>query len=131
MAGYMKTRSIVDEARRNARESQNKMSVADRKMLNMHIIDLTKGYSDAIPLGDINELLKTHGYILLQEDGTEWSGFLSGDQGRTTIAVGRKDPLPGDMWPEPPFYPEVENTVLVLTWYKMPSGRYEVVAHLS
>lgn len=81
-------------------------------------------YYSIIPLKEINIKLKENGLILIQEDNTEWSGFLCGDNSQTTFIVGR-------YIGESETYEPIKNTMLSLSWYKMESGRYEIVTYLT
>lgn len=72
-----------------------------------------KKYFDEIPLKEISELFKENCAMLLQEDGTEWSGILCGDNSSATFEVKG-----------------IKCNGLRLGWYKMPSGRYEINAYL-
>jgi len=59
-----------------------------------------------VPLDNVNELLKIYGFDELD------AMLLCGRHGRLHEPVG-------------------QNRWLALTWYKMESGRYEVVAYVS
>jgi len=97
-----------------------------RKKLNDLIFDLTKEYREDIPLQQIDLLLRNKGFLLIQEDGTPWSGFLTGREGRAAIDIGLLSTGQDGV------FQEVTNSNLVLTWHKMDvSGNYEVVAYLS
>jgi len=89
---------------------------------------ITKDYHQNIPFQQIKEVIEKYGYQLVQEDGTPWSGFLMGgaecgspeaSRQRATIDIVRKE----DKMP-------MRNS-LVLIWCKMPSGSYEITAHVS
>lgn len=82
-------------------------------------------YWCAIPLINIMDVLKKHNLILLQEDNTEFSGFLCGDSSQESFIVGNYDETVTD------FFEPIENTSLQLSWYKMPSGNYEINCYLS
>jgi hypothetical protein len=70
-------------------------------------------YFSEIPLDVIFYIVRDHAGQVVQEDGTPWSGLLCGDEGNTRFAIeGRK------------FF-------LYLSWYKMNSGNYEIVAYVS
>jgi hypothetical protein len=74
----------------------------------------TGKYYSQIPLDKIFELIKENGGLPVQEDGTEWSGFLCGHSSFTDIQVkGVK-----------------KMKYLRLAWYKMQSGRYEITAYV-
>jgi len=90
-----------------------------RKSINNQIHTATsKTYFDHIPLFTLDNILKEKGYWLIQEDGEPWSGILCGENVNTTFDIGG---VGG----------KVRNSVLVLSWYKMPSGRYEIVSYVS
>ncbi len=44
-------------------------------------------YHDAIPLDRIQHILDSNGFLTIQEDGTEWSGFLLGAEGRAVFEL--------------------------------------------
>jgi len=90
---------------------------------------VSKNYYDEIPLTDIDNALRSEGYLLLQEDNTAWSGFLTGDDSGSTFTIGKlanKVKLHGK-----DTYSEVENSGLRMTWYKMSSGKYEIVKYVT
>jgi len=86
-------------------------------------------YHDYIPLTEIFNILKRGGVVVLQEDGTLWSGMLTGREGHTQFDVG-SDALPVDV-DGCDHYDAYTNSSLVLSWYKMESGRYEIVSYLG
>ena len=102
-----------------------------RKKINDRLGEITTGnkYYDKIPLDDIFNAIRDNEGIPLQEDWTEWSGWLTGEDGRATIDIG--NPETKSTRDGIDFYTPYSNTMLVVTWHKMPSGRYEVGAYLS
>ena len=70
----------------------------------------------------IFSLLQKHGIIAVQEDGTKWSGFLSGAKGEAKIDLAIKK---GNMT-----HP-AKNAMLVINWYKMPTGKFELTTRIS
>jgi hypothetical protein len=95
----------------------------------------TKGedsYYESIPLQDIFDTLKEFNIIPVQEDGTNWDGFLAGRDSKTSFDVVLEEN--GERKP-------VENARLHLTWYKFDDytdqdgkwkkGRYEIVAYFA
>jgi hypothetical protein len=80
--------------------------------INKALAPLNSGYHDIIPLFHIFEVVKEAGEVV-QEDGTPWSGFLCGEQGRCTFDI------------------EGVKFHLFLSWYQMPSGRYEITTYVS
>jgi len=75
-------------------------------------------YHDGIPIQKIGEIMAPFGVVLMNEDNTPFGGFFTGREGRTSIDLA----LNGQ---------PVSNSMLVMTWSKMPSNRYEIVAYLS
>ena len=110
-------------------ESKEYLPETNKKPINRELYDLTKGYHDSLLIDEIGAVLKKHGLILLQEDGTEFSGIFSGEEGRAEIEVARNvSTADADGHP---IYQPLENTMLILTWHKMESGKFEVIAYLS
>lgn len=98
-----------------------------RKQMNKAMWKVLKPtYFDSIPLDSIFNVLKDFGLVPLQEDYTSWSGFLCGRSGECFMEMGFADSLYSNI-----FYQPVENSVLRMTWYKMESGRYEVIAYIT
>ena len=79
---------------------------------------VTNKYFKEIPLDEIFGALAKIDLIVVQEDGTRWSGFLTGASGQANIRFAFDGKL-------------VDNSMLVLSWYKTDKGRWEVVAYLS
>lgn len=74
-------------------------------------------FFSAIPLQDIFDAIKSVGVDVIDESGDEWSGFVTGDDGRADFDLayaGKK----------------AKSIALHLTWHKMPSGRYEVIGYV-
>ena len=92
----------------------------------------TNKYFDSIPLNDIKRILERADIILLQEDGTPWSGFLLGDDASASIVVGDKNDVVSSYGDSIiAVYRPYTNTSLQLSWYRMPSGKFEVGVYLS
>jgi len=81
-------------------------------------------YFDKVPLKDLFNILDKYGVVPLQEDNREWSGFLTGREGKASFDLAPKDSKVDDT------YTPYPNTVMRMTWYKMPSGKYEIVCYL-
>ena len=69
------------------------------------------------PLDKIDKVLRQHNIRMVDEDGTDLSAMFIGDQSDTDISL-----MLGDQFLEKQLY---------LSWYKMPSGKYEVVVYLT
>lgn len=72
-------------------------------------------YFVQIPLCDIFNAVKANGGLVVDEAGNEWSGLLCGRDGQATFPVVGIKGL---------------RSVYV-SWYTMPSGKYEVIAYAS
>jgi hypothetical protein len=83
-----------------------------RRSSNNQLATLCSTYHRAIPVSAMFEACRPIGEVV-QEDGTPWSGFLCGHQGRASLAI------------------DGSKSMLVFTWYRMPSGNFEVVAYVS
>lgn len=117
--------AVVDEVQGDVRLDQ-----LTRKKINKDLEVLMKPtYFEEIPLNAIFNVLKKHGVMPLQEDGTEWEGMLMGSSSHTYLDLGLKSterPV-NDI----PTYTPVSNAKLTLTWHKMGSGRWEVLAFIG
>lgn len=70
-------------------------------------------YFAEIPLSDIFAVVEKNIGMVVQEDGTRWSGFLCGEAGQASFQIAGY------------------RFHLQLDWYKMQSGRYEIVVYIS
>ena len=120
--------SILESLKSDVRFKKLRSDV--RKKISEDLFKLTNNvYHVGFPIKDINSIFLRRGYVLLQEDWTEFSGFFTGSRGRATIEFGSAES--GREENGVTFYTPVENSALILTWYKIESGRYEIVAYLS
>lgn len=83
-------------------------------------------YFREIPLKNINTILNKYGVTLVQEDNTEWSGFLSGSDSNAIFNIASIQSKN-----EEDMYTPFDDCVLSLSWYKMSSGRFEITCYLS
>lgn len=84
------------------RESKN------RRLANEDLYHFTYNkYFESIPIKEISDILNKYGF-----DSEPLEGIYTGREGRTHEKVG-------------------DYTYIVITWYKMQSGRYEIVVYLS
>jgi len=81
-------------------------------------------YYDEIPMESIRNAIKQFGYTTIQEDNTEWAGWLTGESGNEYFQLGTNFNKEG-------FYEPVVNAQLALSWYKMPSGKYEITTYIG
>ncbi len=102
-------------AKRAARHRASQMRakiIHDRVKMNQFLASLGATYWDELPLKQIDATLAANGFNILEP------GFYCGADGRINEPVGIG--LLGR-----------EKVHLSLSWHKMQSGRYEVVAYLS
>ena len=78
-------------------------------------------YHFEIPIHEMFTILEKHGVAVLNEDGTKFEGFFIGSEGRAILNLGMKKNKGFTM----------SSTNFVLTWYKMPSGKFEIVSYVS
>jgi hypothetical protein len=78
----------------------------DTKAVNVALYGMGRTYHDGVPVQAVSDLLVHYGFDALEDM------LLCGREGSLHENVGR-------------------NRWLSLTWYKMESGRYEVVAYVS
>ena len=128
--------SAAEAMRETAKQFVNKVpepvkiNAGIRARLNAAVQKVTPGnYYDNIPLDEIDAALRSEGYLLIQEDNTEWSGFLMGDDSGTLFTLGDLNNHREVNGRET--YAEVANSGLRMTWYKMSSGRYEIVKYVT
>lgn len=100
-----------------------------------NVICSLPSHHDAIPLDTIFNAIMSEGLVPLQEDGTEWAGILCGAEGQMLLPLGDLIETFGDGTlvtdgGEPHVFKETKHA-LSLSWYKMPSGRYETVQYVS
>lgn len=101
-----------------------KATIRKKVAKDLHEISIRK--HDHVPMTNICKVLEDHGLIVLQEDGTEFEGFVCGAEGNAFLnlgSFGKSD--------DRGIYPELNN-MLVLSWYRFEeTGRYEVNAYIS
>lgn len=81
-------------------------------------------YWNYIPFKEICEILKKYKLIPIQEDNTEWSGFLCGDSQQELFTLG-------NFLEDADFYVPIEKTYLSLSWYYMGNRKYEILTYLT
>lgn len=107
-----------------------KINPAIRKKLNKVVAAALPGnYYEHIPLEQIDNVLRKEGYLLIQEDNTEWSGMLLGADAEAFFGIGKlstERTVNGLS-----MYSPVSNSGLRMTWYQMSSGKYEIVKYIT
>jgi hypothetical protein len=93
-------------AAKRAARHEARLRVRQAKQANVALYNLGRTYHDGVPLNEVNDILTQAGFNRLD------AFMVCGREGRLHEDVGN-------------------NRWLSLTWYKMESGRYEVVAYVS
>ncbi len=92
---------------------------ANIKRINKELVNLGT-YHKNIPVDKIFAVLALHEVVVLQEDGTPFQGFFCGEQGRVGLDIKMQyHPFP------------IKNKRLQVSWYKMQSGNFEVIAYVG
>jgi hypothetical protein len=122
----MKFKSYINEAKK----PMHKINGLIKKKINNKIYKILKPtYFKKIPLQPIFDLLSEFNLVPLQEDNTYWDGMLMGGVNKTEqvqFPLGVKD-----LEDDKKRYPVVTNAELQLSYYKMPSGKYETIAYIG
>jgi hypothetical protein len=87
-------------------------------------------YHVEIPLDQIFEICKRNNVIIIQEDGTPWSGFISGNAECGSEKARNQRVNFSLAYKKDNKYVPVNNSIL-LTWCTMRSGKYEVICYMS
>jgi len=101
-----------------------KIDQSAKNKISGYLSEIGKKYHKTIPLNDIEKKFNENGHVLLQEDNTEYEGFLTGAKGRASIGIANKDSKSGE------FYKPTKQQ-LHIQWFKMPSGKYEINGYIS
>ncbi len=96
----------------------NKIRHQANKLIEKLIKDNGSCYFLTIPITEINDVLNTIGISIVQEDGTPFEGFLCGKNGRSILNLAMNNEI-------------IDNSLLDLSWYLMPSNNYEITAYVS
>jgi len=108
-----------------------KMPSNKKSEVNKDLSDLLQKINfGSIPLDNIFELLEMNGLVPLQDDNTEWSGILTGDNGKINLKLG--DETTKYKFNEMDTYIPFSNTSLTIVWNRMEgnSKKYEVKANV-
>jgi hypothetical protein len=102
------------------------LNILAKHRINKKLNKLSQLYHPFIPMEEIKIILETERIVLLQEDNTKWLGMLLGNASNCNITIGDLNSIS-----EFDKYTPYTNSVLALSWYRMPSSNYEIVAYLS
>ena len=113
--------------------SKKVLKPAQRNKMNTKIRKILKPtYFKEIPLDQLFNVLEKEGVVPLQEDNTYWSGLLIGGVDRTQMInfnlgwANEYKKINGMKQ-----FMAISNAVLTMTYFKMQSGKYEVIAYVS
>lgn len=93
-----------------------RLTATERREANGDIFALEQYRHDI--LTPILSILEDSKLEAVNEDGTSLGIILCGREGRANIDIAKNGEI-------------IDNSMLALTWHKMPSGKYEVVAYLT
>ena len=112
-----------------AQQAGHNLSRDVRNKINSQLV--SKGLDGTTYFNRVHEALNAIADVLgnneLSVEGVFGDEFIRNDKGQKSYS------LTGSAQPGDPFTPgpQVNNSMLVVSWYKMDSGRYEVIAYLS
>lgn len=86
--------------------------------LKHYLNEISKRYHETIPLTEIFNACKINMLFPIQEDGSEWEGFVCGESGNVSIKL--EDMNTG----------KKIRKCLQIQWYKMQSCKYEVNVYI-
>lgn len=98
---------------------RNTLNQVSRRKINGRLNNTVNyTYHESIPMSLIVEALGTQGTWMIQEDETPWSGVICGTNGVATFRIANERG-------------EITNCRVFMSWYKMSSGNYEIIAYVS
>ena len=103
---------------------------AVRSKINKELHALGNYFSE-IPLPEIVSILKKYNVILLQEDGTLWSGFVTTQGECGSDQANRSGPMKFELAGKTDHGYFISNNYLIMTVCTMPSGRLEIIVYIS
>lgn len=110
-----------------------KISAKLRKKASKIVQNILKPtYFSEIPLQTLMNELKEIGIVVLQEDNTEWSGFLLGSSSRASFNIGNMSSSKTESHGE--VYELIENSMLIISWYTQKNkigNQIEVIGYTS
>jgi hypothetical protein len=100
-------------------EVMREMAKPNTRKVNNEISSLTKNrYFDSIPTTEMQDILDRHGFGINVETGERvMDGIFTGQEGKMS------EPVSKNQKGQP-------NVFFTMTWYKMSSGRFEIVAYV-
>jgi hypothetical protein len=138
--GMKKTKEWkIKEALRVNSNTEKPPKVLDasfKRDINKELHDISTTYHTEFPSDAIFDILKKRGIVVLSEEGTEWSGFFLGASAQTFFPIapiGSAEVRASNRTKENTYtvYTPFKNTALAMSWYKMPSGKYEMTTYVG
>jgi len=100
--------------------SSNNINSVIKSKINSEISSLSnyfKGINDYLTI--VKNIMSKYEIYLSQEDGTDFEGIFTGEEGRAKILLKDKNGI-------------INNSYFIITWYKMPESlNYEINGYLS
>lgn len=91
-----------------------------------------KIYYKSVPVTLIEEALKEAGFALVNEDGTEFSAIFCGANSSSRLSYALASSYDASMHGGYGGYKYiVSNSSIIVSWYSMPSGNYEINVYAS
>ena len=95
-----------------------------RSRINLALNKLGRAYYESIPMDTIRTIIRLSlGLHVLQANGEVWSGRLGGEEGKVHFLIGHPKGV------QPKY--TIPNSLLIVYWYRMNSGRYEINTYLT
>lgn len=97
------------------------LSSANLNAFKKALVEICRDYQKPIPIKSIDAAARKNGLCLIDEDGSDWEGILTGADGRCSIQLAEVEPR------------KPLKQHLQLQWHKMSdrSGVYEINAYVS
>ena len=132
--------NLLRQIEENKTSAPKSLKPETRKSINRQLNELGT-HHDAIPYKQISSIIEAHGLKILDEEKAEWTGFFVGATGEAKFEIapmGSKKVYTSTdtrfglvTIPDFYVYEPMKNAILRLSWYKMDSGRYEILSYIS
>ena len=122
------------EENSNTINSPKYLNAKVKKDINGDLHDISTKYHTELPIDEIFGVLEKRGIVVLQEDNTKFSGFFLGENAQTYFPiapVGSKNIPHLYVSGDNEFYVPFKNSALTMSWYRMPSGKYEITTYIG
>ena len=89
-------------------------------------------YYKEIPVGLVQKALEDNGFTLVDDDGTKFNAFFCGEQGNAKLNYALITSFDQAMYKGVgAFKNVVGNSSVIISWFKMESGKYEINVYAS